>query len=106
MADRPPEQASQQDEGLSRATGRARSYRVSGSVPPPRFDPEPGRERMRGWLAVGLLGLLTATIAAAFVLVAIKRVSVTDMKSLLDLIIPPEVALAGSAIGFYFGAPH
>jgi hypothetical protein len=31
------------------------------------YDPEPARERIRGWLALGLTLLLASTVAAAFV---------------------------------------
>ena len=69
----------------------------------PKFDPAPTRERMRGRLAWAVVGLLAGTIFLAFLLVGLKRVSVEDMRTLLEPIVPAEVALAGSAIGFYFG---
>jgi hypothetical protein len=53
-------------------------------------------------LAIAVLFLLALVIATAFVLVATKRIGVQDMRSLLELMLGPLFALAGTALGFYF----
>jgi len=52
---------------------------------------------------MGLLILLALTVAVAFVLVATRRVSIADMRTLLEVLFTPLVALTGTALGFYFG---
>ncbi len=53
-------------------------------------------------LAIAVLFLLAAVIATAFVLVANRRISMADMRTLLELMLGPLFALAGAALGFYF----
>ncbi|MDP8955957.1 MAG: hypothetical protein M3N24_03235 [Actinomycetota bacterium] len=51
---------------------------------------------------MAVLLLLAAVIATAFVLVANRRISIADMRTLLELILGPLFTLAGAALGFYF----
>jgi hypothetical protein len=61
------------------------------------------RRRSSGLLlAIAVLILLAAVIATAFTLVANRRISMADMRTLLELILGPLFALAGAALGFYF----
>lgn len=61
--------------------------------------------RSRGLvLNILILILVAAVIAAAFTLVANKRVTIQDMRTLLELILGPLFALAGAALGFYFAS--
>lgn len=61
------------------------------------------RRRSSGALVVlAVLILLAAVIATAFVLIANRRISIADMRTLLELILGPLFALAGAALGFYF----
>lgn len=53
-------------------------------------------------IAILVLLLVAAVIATAFVLVANRRVSLADMRTLLELILGPLFALAGAVLGFYF----
>ncbi len=53
-------------------------------------------------VAMAVLLLLAAVIATAFVLVANRRISIADMRTLLELILGPLFTLAGAALGFYF----
>ncbi len=61
------------------------------------------RRRSSGLLvAIAVLILLAAVIATAFTLVANRRISIADMRTLLELILGPLFVLAGAALGFYF----
>lgn len=60
------------------------------------------RERMRGWIALALVGLLAAVVLAVVLGIAIGTVAVHDLKE-LSPILGPLVALVGAATGFYFG---
>jgi hypothetical protein len=62
----------------------------------------PGFEEfVRAALAVVFAILLAATGAWAFIEIHSKDWN--HVKSLLDILIPAETALLGSAVGFYFG---
>jgi hypothetical protein len=67
------------------------------------FDAEPGREKVRAWLAAALVALLTAVVLAALGAV-IAEVDIDNIKAILEVILPPVVALCGSALGFYYAA--
>jgi hypothetical protein len=67
------------------------------------YDPEPRRERMRGALASGLVLILAAVAAAAWITIWARLATEAEVKDLLGVMLPPVVALVGSAIGFYFG---
>jgi hypothetical protein len=67
------------------------------------YNPEPEREKMRGRLALGLVALLAVVIVSSLVFIALNWATVADIKTLLDTIMSPLVALAGTALGFYFG---
>lgn len=84
----------------------------SGETPPPitplrLFDAEPGRERVRAALALILVALLTVMVLMSLVAAVIDEEAGGRLKSLLDTLLPPVVALCGSAIGFYYaGRPN
>jgi len=67
------------------------------------YDPEPNRDKVRGYLAGGLVILLVAVIVAAWLTFIYTNETEADIKDLLGVILPPVVALVGSALGFYFG---
>jgi hypothetical protein len=67
------------------------------------YDPEPNRDRVRGYLAAGLVALLVAVVVAGWVTLWAGVVTEPEVKDLLGVILPPVVALVGSALGFYFG---
>src|SRR4051794_953126 len=60
------------------------------------------RERMRGLLAGGLT-LIFATLVIGAGVAAWTGVTLQTIKELLEVLLPPVVALTGSAMGFYFG---
>jgi len=65
------------------------------------YDPSRARERVRGWVTTALLAVLGIQILGAF-LALILGASADDVRSLLEVTLPPVVALAGTALGFYF----
>ena len=72
----------------------------------PRFDIVESQERTRANLAYGLLGLLVVTLAGVglFITFAPEGKNTEDNRELLTLIWTSELALVGSALGFYFGS--
>jgi hypothetical protein len=64
------------------------------------YDPGRDREAARGDLARGLLWLLGFTVAGVLVFVALGRI---DGSAVTQSIFPSLIALAGTALGFYFG---
>jgi hypothetical protein len=67
------------------------------------YDPEPSRDKVRGYLAVALIVLLAAVVVAAWASIWFGLVTEPEVKDLLGVMLPPVVALVGSALGFYFG---
>ncbi|MGH6662554.1 MAG: hypothetical protein ACREB6_13525 [Rhodospirillales bacterium] len=67
------------------------------------YDPEEDRERLRGVIAIIIVGLLVGIVIFSFVTLWFKWVAVTDLKSVLELVLSPIVALVGSVTGFYYG---
>jgi hypothetical protein len=65
------------------------------------YDSGPDREAARGDLARGLLWLLGFTVAGVLVFVALGRI---DGTVVTQSIFPSLIALAGTALGFYFGS--
>ncbi len=60
------------------------------------------QEAVRASLAFTFAGILVVTIVFAFL--NVNSSSWTNTKELLQLLLPAEMALLGSAVGFYFGA--
>ncbi len=77
----------------------------AGPPPPPpdtkKYSSEESRENTRGDLARGLLWLLTFAIGGVLVFIGLGRL---DGTVLTQSIFPSLVALAGTALGFYFGS--
>jgi hypothetical protein len=65
------------------------------------FDSEESRETTRGDLARGLLYLLTFAIGGVLVFIGSGRLEGTV---LTQSVFPSLIALAGTALGFYFGS--
>jgi hypothetical protein len=59
-------------------------------------------ERTRAAIALALTGLLIATVLLAFFW--LDGSSWKNAKELLQIVVPVEVSLLGSALGFYFGS--
>jgi hypothetical protein len=69
------------------------------------YDPSPRRESVRGWLAGGLVAIVALEVLATFAAL-VAGVDVADLRSLIEVLFPPSVALAGSATGFYFAGQN
>lgn len=65
------------------------------------FDPNKDREQTRGDLARGLLWLLTFAVGGVLVFIGLGRL---EGSVLAQSIFPSLIALAGTALGFYFGS--
>lgn len=82
-----------------------------GSGDPPKverprvFNPEPGREKIRGRIAIGLVILLAVVCLAGLGAVIAGKTS-QEVREIMEVVLPPVVALCGSAIGFYYGQPR
>lgn len=78
----------------------------AGPPPPPpdtseKYNAEKTRENTRGDLARGLLLLLAFAVGGVIVFIGLGRL---DGTVLTQSIFPSLVALAGTALGFYFGS--
>ena len=71
------------------------------STSPKRYNQAETQENTRGDLARGLLWLLTFAIGGILVFIGLGRL---DGTVLTQSIFPSLVALAGTALGFYFGS--
>lgn len=81
------------------------SFAVTGFADSPlglkSFDLEQNREETRGVLARGLLSLLTFVIGGVLAFVGLGRL---DGTVITQSVFPSLIALAGTALGFYFGS--
>lgn len=64
---------------------------------------EDRQEDTRKWIAIALVATFAATSLSALLAVIAGWAQVNDIKSLLEVLLPPLVALTGSVLGFYFG---
>lgn len=68
----------------------------------PPFDPGQHRERVRGYLALLLFGLVAVEVTVAFVFIG-KGVQPDGLRDVFSLVFGATTTLLGSAMGFYFG---
>jgi hypothetical protein len=70
------------------------------------YDPSEDRERKRGQIALGLIGLLAgiAAVSLLFVMFAATAERADAVKGVVELLFGPIVGLVGAVTGFYFGA--
>jgi uncharacterized membrane protein YagU involved in acid resistance len=57
-------------------------------------------------LVAGALIALLAVLTCAALIAVIAGVASNGVRSITEIVLPPVVALCGSAIGFYFGSGH
>lgn len=62
------------------------------------------RERIRGYLAIGLVALFALTIAASFLLVWLFPYKLSELKDVLPLVLTPVTSVVSAVLGFYYGA--
>lgn len=68
------------------------------------YNPEPARERVRGAIAIALIGLLIGLITVLFISVLAKVVLVADLDKIAATILTPIMGIVGTVLGFYYGA--
>lgn len=68
------------------------------------YDPTQDREKLRGQIAISVLALLGSMVVGPFVLIGFHVLSLSEVKELLTITYGPIITLAGTAMGFYFGA--
>ncbi len=69
------------------------------------YDPLRYQDTTRSYIAYWLLSLLTVMVLGGFLmLLAVPAVTFDNLKSILELVFGPIVALVSAATGFYFGA--
>lgn len=73
-----------------------------GPVETKPFDPEPHRERMRGWLAMLFVGAYLLLIGFFVLGVAFKWLDIATTKELAALALPTLTGLTGTVVGFYY----
>lgn len=66
------------------------------------YDPSPARERVRGVLALGSLGLVAGTAAGVFVLVLTDKPE--QAQTFGQIVFSAVITLFGTVAGFYFGS--
>jgi len=66
------------------------------------YDPGPARERVRGVLALGSLGLVVGTAAGVFVLVFSDKSE--QAQTFGQIVFSAVITLFGTVAGFYFGS--
>ena len=67
------------------------------------YNSDEDRERIRGLVALVLIGLLAAVVVGSFIGLATGTIEMKDLKELLTILFGPLIALVGAATGFYFG---
>lgn len=66
------------------------------------YNPEPQRERLRGIIALTLIGILAGSLVWIMTLVSIRAIDATTLNTLLTGVFTPLLAATGVATGFYF----
>src|SRR5579872_3879378 len=99
----PPAEHRQPDDLVINVGKDVGSVYASPYYPPPEDRIKVRQESTRSTIALTFVGVFALTIVLAFIVVIGFNSDWAATKDLLQLIIPAETALIGSAIGFYFG---
>ncbi len=67
------------------------------------FDPEPQRERLRGWIAVWLLAMFALVLLCSFISLW-AGIDGEKLRTVLTILVGPLIALVSAATGFYYGS--
>lgn len=78
----------------------SKSAPVIFGTPPPTH-----RDKLRGWLAIGMASLLGVIVVVALYAWAFQKADLERMQS-LALVFSPIVTLMGTILGFYFASDH
>jgi hypothetical protein len=65
------------------------------------YDPEPGHDRVRAWVAGSLLGYIGLLIAGGFALF-VAGFPLEQIERLFVILFNPIIGMAGTALGYYF----
>ncbi len=68
------------------------------------FDPAPQRERLRGVIAVVLVGLFALAILPCLAIFWTLPDRASDLKDLLPLVLTPLTSVVSAVLGFHCGA--
>lgn len=83
---------------------------VEGNAPvePPAVTrtPAPGEaaDKMRGYLAIAVLAIFAITILLSFYALLKGPGQWANAKQLLEVVLPIETGILGTALGYYFGS--
>lgn len=92
-------------QGLAEVALDTEARRASGFAPKREpFDPEPHRERLRGWIAVILVALFASAVFASFLLFWLLPDKSSEIKDFLPLVSTPLTSVVSAVLGFYYGA--
>jgi hypothetical protein len=67
------------------------------------YDPAEDRERLRGYLAIGLTALFSLVVLALLASAIRGWLSDDQLEKLAGILISPVAALLGAVVGFYYG---
>jgi len=94
------------DQGVTEGLGGESGIHQSGLNNPPvqAYDPDQQHDVVRTIITCSFIAIFALTILASLAIVTWSGSVWTNAKELLQLVLPAETALMGSAIGFYFGS--
>lgn len=96
-------QASPAAKPIDDEIGDVGAYQASPAAHP-RLEPPDPRDWVRAVTNFSFLGIFAVTIILSFCAAIWRGSDWTNVKDLLQLLLPAETALLGSAVGFYFGS--
>jgi hypothetical protein len=103
-SDSKPADSSSEDFGTDDlATGPGFEVISLGQLEGVDADVEGRREWVRAAIALCLVGIFAFTVLGALGMLMWTEVESEPLKTLLEILLPAETALLGSAIGFYYG---
>ena len=87
-------------------TGQEPAPPPTPAPPPPQkpYDPEPHREKLRGWIALALLGLLALVVLSLLFGFLVNWITAAEIKDVGIILVSPLVTLVGAVTGFYYGS--
>ena len=99
-----------EEPGSLRGTARAApSAQGDLTVGPPTpietrpYDPEPAREKVRGYVAGALIAIFLALSAFITASIPLGWLDIAAAKELATIVLTPLFGLTSSAVGFYYG---